>query len=284
MYKTYLEKSDLSKEILFNGENKTLGWILKTHKDYFNKPPNFLLGINSSSKIIKGKKLNIFTGVLYLASHTMVASKTICPNAIRNGCHVDCLVSSGMLGMRTQQLAMISRTLYYLNFREDFLAMLRVEITKGFNKYGDNFAVRLNGTSDINWKDIVNEFPHITFYDYSKLRNMVVKNTNKNHHYTFSGSMYSQYSRKELRLAIDAGLNVAIAFNTKESKKDTLKIPKKLFNKTLVNFDDTDVRFKDKKGSIGYLKRKGSNINQRLQDNKEINNFFVTEANIKELL
>jgi len=213
----------------------------------------------------------------------MVASKTICPNAIRNGCHVDCLVSSGMMGMKTQQLAMISRTLYYLNFREDFLAMLRVEITKGFNKYGDNFAVRLNGTSDINWKDIVNEFPHITFYDYSKLRNMVVKNTNKNHHYTFSGSMYSQYSRKELRLAIDAGLNVAIAFNTKESKKDTLKIPDKLFNKPLVSFDDTDVRFKDKAGSIGYLKRKGSNINQRLQDNKEINNFFVTEANIKEL-
>ena len=161
--------------------------------------------------------------------------------------------------------------------------MLRVEITKGFNKYGDNFAVRLNGTSDINWKDIVNEFPHITFYDYSKLRNMVVKNTNKNHHYTFSGSMYSQYSRKELRLAIDAGLNVAIAFNTKESKKDTLKIPDKLFNKPLVSFDDTDVRFKDKAGSIGYLKRKGSNINQRLEANKEINNFFVTEANIKEL-
>ena len=56
IYKTYIENSDLNKEILFNGENKTLGWILKTHKDYFNKKPNFLLGINSSSKIIKGKK------------------------------------------------------------------------------------------------------------------------------------------------------------------------------------------------------------------------------------
>ena len=108
MYKTYLKNSDLNKEILFNGNNTTLGAILTTHKDYFNKKPNFLLGINSSSKIVKGKKLNTFTGVLYLASHTMVSSKTLCPNAIRNGCHVDCLVSSGMLGMRTQQLAMIS--------------------------------------------------------------------------------------------------------------------------------------------------------------------------------
>ena len=111
----------------------------------------------------------------------------------------------------------------------------------------------------------------------------IIKNKNKNHHYTFSGSMFSKYSRGELKQAIDAGLNVALAFNTANTKKDTLKIPAKLFNKTLVNFDETDVRFKDKAGSIGYLKRKGSNINQRLEANKEINNFFVTEANIKEL-
>ena len=283
IYKTYIEKSDLKKVILFNGKDKTLGWILKTHKDYFNKKPNFLLGINSSSKIIKGKKLNIHTGVLYLASHTMVASKTICPNAIRNGCHVDCLVSSGMMRMKKQQIAMISRTLYYINFKKEFLDQLRLEITEGYKKYGNSFAVRLNGTSDINWKDIISEFPNVQFYDYTKIKNMMIKNKNKNHHYTFSGSMFSQYSRKELKQAINEGLNIAIAFNTKESKKDTLKIPKKIFNKPLVSFDDTDVRFKDKQGSIGYLKRKGSNIKQRLRDNKQIDNFFVTESNINYL-
>jgi hypothetical protein len=213
----------------------------------------------------------------------MVASKTICPNAIRNGCHVDCLVSSGMMSMKTQQLAMISRTLYYINFRKEFLNQLRLEITKGFKKHGDSFAVRLNGTSDINWKAIVDEFPNVQFYDYSKSKNMIVKNKNKNHHYTFSGSMYSEYSRGQLKQAIDEGLNVAIAFNTANTKKDTLKIPAKLYNKPLVDFDNTDVRFKDKARSIGYLKRKGSNINQRLEANKEFNNFFVTEANIKEL-
>jgi len=280
IYKTYLKNTDLKKEILFNGKVKTLGWILKTHKEYFNKKPNFLIKVNASSKIVKGLKLNIYTGVLYLASHTMVSSKTICPNAIRNGCHKDCLVSSGMLGMKTQQLAMISRTLYYLNFKKEFLDQLRLEITKGFKKHGDSFAVRLNGTSDINWKNIVSEFPHIQFYDYSKSKNMIVKNKNKNHHYTFSGSMYSQYSRGQLKQAIDEGLNVAIAFNTANTKKDTLKIPAKLYNKTLVDFDNTDVRFKDKQGSLGYLKRKGSNIKQRINDNKIYNNFFITEKNI----
>ena len=280
IYKTYLKNTDLKKELLFNGKVKTLGWILKTHKEYFNKKPNFLIKVNASSKIVKGLKLNTFTGVLYLASHTMVASKTICPNAIRNGCHVDCLVSSGMMSMKKQQLAMISRTLYYLNFKKEFLDQLRLEITKGFKKHGDSFAVRLNGTSDINWKNIVSEFPHIQFYDYSKSKNMIVKNKNKNHHYTFSGSMYSQYSRGQLKQAIDEGLNVAIAFNTANTKKDTLKIPAKLYNKTLVDFDNTDVRFKDKQGSLGYLKRKGSNIKQRINDNKIYNNFFITETNI----
>ena len=113
-----------------------------------------------------------------MASHTMVASKTICPNAIRNGCHVDCLVSSGMMRMKKQQIAMISRTLYYINFKKEFMAQLKLEINKGYKKHGDNFAVRLNGTSDINWKDIISEFPNVQFYDYTKIKNMMIKNKN----------------------------------------------------------------------------------------------------------
>jgi len=31
---------------------------------------------------------------------------------------------------------------------------------------------------------------------------------------------------------------------------------------------------------LGYLKRKGSNIKQRINDNKIYNNFFITEKNI----
>ena len=182
------------------------------------------------------------------------------------------------------QLAQIRRTLYYLYHNESFMIQLQNEIDKYHKKYGDTLAVRLNGTSDLNWAEFIANNPKIQFYDYSKLRNMIVKNKNKNHHYTFSGSMYSDYSRKELTKAVDAGLNIALAFNTKGTKKDTLRIPKKLFNKKLVDFDITDVRFKDKKGSIGYLKRKGSNVNDRLIDNKKVNNFFITESNIKELI
>ena len=284
IYKTYLDKADLDHKLLFNGSIKTLGYILKTNKECFSKKPYQLLGINPSTKIEKGQKINVNTAILYLAPDTTVTNKTICPNASRNGCSNDCLASSGRLGMINGQLAQIRRTLYYLYHNESFMIQLQNEIDKYHKKYGDTLAVRLNGTSDLNWAEFIANNPKIQFYDYSKLRNMIVKNKNKNHHYTFSGSMYSDYSRKELTKAVDAGLNIALAFNTKGTKKDTLRIPKKLFNKKLVDFDITDVRFKDKKGSIGYLKRKGSNVNDRLIDNKKVNNFFITESNIKELI
>ena len=284
IYKTYLDKADLDHKLLFNGSIKTLGYVLKTNKEYFSKKPYQLLGINPSTKIEKGQKINVNTAILYLAPDTTVTNKTICPNASRNGCSNDCLASSGRLGMINGQLAQIRRTLYYLYHNESFMIQLQNEIDKYHKKYGDTLAVRLNGTSDLNWAEFIANNPKIQFYDYSKLRNMIVKNKNKNHHYTFSGSMYSDYSRKELTKAVDAGLNIALAFNTKGTKKDTLRIPKKLFNKKLVDFDITDVRFKDKKGSIGYLKRKGSNVNERLIDNKKVNNFFITESNIKELI
>ena len=284
IYKTYLDKADLDHKLLFNGSIKTLGYVLKTNKEYFSKKPYQLLGINPSTKIEKGQKINVNTAILYLAPDTTVTNKTICPNASRNGCSNDCLASSGRLGMINGQLAQIRRTLYYLYHNESFMIQLQNEIDKYHKKYGDTLAVRLNGTSDLNWAEFIANNPKIQFYDYSKLRNMILKNKNKNHHYTFSGSMYSDYSRKELTKAVDAGLNIALAFNTKGTKKDTLRIPKKLFNKKLVDFDITDVRFKDKKGSIGYLKRKGSNVNDRLIDNKKVNNFFITESNIKELI
>ena len=284
IYKTYLDKADLDHKLLFNGSIKTLGYVLKTNKEYFSKKPYQLLGINPSTKIEKGQKINVNTAILYLAPDTTVTNKTICPNASRNGCSNDCLASSGRLGMINGQLAQIRRTLYYLYHNESFMIQLQNEIDKYHKKYGDTLAVRLNGTSDLNWAEFIANNPKIQFYDYSKLRNMIVKNKNKNHHYTFSGSMYSDYSRKELTKAVNSGLNIALAFNTKGTKKDTLRIPKKLFNKKLVDFDVTDVRFKDKKGSIGYLKRKGSNVNDRLIDNKKVNNFFITESNIKELI
>jgi len=283
LYEHYKKHAELNHLIYFDGKNTTLGQVLDDHKDYFNKPPSYLLGIDSSYKVAKGKKLKVITAIQYLAPDRMVTSNTLCPNAERNGCSDACLKDSGRLGMMNSQRAMINRTLFYLYMNDSYYRQLRYEIDKAYMTYGDDLAVRLNGTSDINYKDLVKDYPHIQFYDYTKNRNMLMKNKNKNHHYTFSGSMFSDYSIKELKQAVKDKLNIALAFNTANSKQDTLKIPSKLFGVELVSFDETDARFKDDQGSIGYLTRKGSSIKVRKQDDQEINNFFITSSNLERI-
>ena len=280
LYEHYKKHAELNHSIYFDGKNTTLGQVLDDHKEYFNKPPSYLLGIDSSYKVAKGKKLKVVTAIQYLPSDKMISSKTFCSNADRNGCSKDCLKDSGRLGMMSSQRAMISRGLFYLYMNASYERQLRYELDKAYMTYGDDLAVRLNGTSDINYKDIIKDYPHIQFYDYTKNRNMMMKNKNKNHHYTFSGSMFSDYSIKELKQAVKDKLNIALAFNTANSKQDKLKIPSKLFGVELVSFDETDARFKDEDGSIGYLTRKGSSIKVRQQDDQEINNFFVTSSNL----
>jgi len=280
LYEHYKKHAELNHSIYFDGKNTTLGQVLDDHKEYFNKPPSYLLGIDSSYKVAKGKKLKVVTAIQYLAPDRMVTSNTLCPNAERNGCSDACLKDSGRLGMMNSQRAMISRTLFYLYMNDNYYRQLRYEIDKAYMTYGDDLAVRLNGTSDINYKDIIKDYPHIQFYDYTKNRNMMMKNKNKNHHYTFSGSMFSEYSIKELKQAVKDKLNIALAFNTANSKHDKLKIPHKLFGVELVSFDETDARFKDDDGSIGYLTRKGSSIKVRQSEDTEINNFFITSSNL----
>ena len=283
LYEHYKKHAELNHSIYFDGKNTTLGQVLDDHKEYFNKPPSYLLGIDSSYKVAKGKKLKVVTAIQYLPADKMISSNTFCSNADRNGCAKDCLKDSGRLGMMSSQRAMISRGLFYLYMNDNYYRQLRYELDKAYMTYGDDLAVRLNGTSDINYKDIIKDYPHIQFYDYTKNRNMMMKNKNKNHHYTFSGSMFSEYSIKELKQAVKDKLNIALAFNTANSKHDKLKIPPKLFGVELVSFDETDARFKDDQGSIGYLTRKGSSIKVRQQDDQEINNFFITSSNLERI-
>ena len=52
----------------------------------------------------------------------------------------------------------------------------------------DNYCIRLNGTSDIDWSDLIGSLPNIQFYDYSKVLKRIKKNTLDNYHLTYSAS------------------------------------------------------------------------------------------------
>ena len=140
---------------------------------------------------------------------------------------------------------------------------------------GKKALFRLNGTSDIDWLHIIQQKPNVSFYDYTKELGYIRRNKLPNYDLTFSGSMFSKQSRSAFKKAIARGHRIAVAFNTKESKKDPLKIPA-----DLESFDKDDLRPINGLGIVGTLSRKGSSINERLEENSKTDSFFVTSANL----
>ena len=114
-------------------------------------------------------------------------------------------------------------------------------------------AIRLNGTSDIEWTrtGIMSEFPDVQFYDYTKVYNRLEKELPSNYHMTFSKN---ESNEAECVGALKLGVNVAVVFSTKKGDQ----LPESWNGYPVYDGDDTDVRFQDPKG--GYvigLKAKG---------------------------
>jgi len=264
---------DIKQTTLINSSAKQ--WAIK-NLDYLNKPMQFF---GSSTKLEKGSdKYDSY--VMYLQPADKVAMQTICAFAAKAGCKEPCLIDSGQLGMTTGQNAATKRTILMLLRPDYFKKQVLAEIDKAERraaKPGQLPALfRLNGTSDLDFSDIIKQRPASMFYDYSKILSHVRKNTIANYDLTFSGSMYSKQSRAALRKAVTAGHRIAMAFNTKLIASDSLTIPD-----NLADFDKTDLRHLDGP-VIGALTRKGSNKKQREYDDKQQYSFFVTSANLKQ--
>ena len=237
--------------------------------DYLVKPMQLL---GSSKKVEKGEAKKIITKVMYLFPHNAIAKTTICPAAKSAGCADGCLYQSGQLGMPVGRDAMAKRTVLYLLFPAMFKAALIDEIKRAAKKHGKALAIRLNGTSDIDWTDVIQANPDVIHYDYTKLYSRVIKNKLPNYHLTYSGSAFNARSIKNTAKAINAGINTAIAFNTKNLPGE-FKTPG-----NLDNFDTTDLRFLDRRGAFGALTRKGSSKAQREAENKNNSFFFNPES------
>ena len=241
---------------------------------YLNKPMRLF---GSSQKVEKGSNKRD-TYIMYLQPAGKVATATLCAGAAMAGCEAPCLISSGQLGMTTGQKAATKRTILMLLRPQWFTATVLAEIDKAERKAlksGVPALFRLNGTSDCDFSHIIGQRPQSDFYDYTKVLSRVRKNTLQNYHLTYSGSMYSKASKAALRKAVQRKYNIAVAFNTKGLASDDVYIPY-----GMASFDTTDLRPLDKAGTIGALKRKGSNKTQRVQEGAR--SFFVTRDNARE--
>jgi hypothetical protein len=267
-----ITKQDIQFSDLVNNSAKF--WALE-NLEYLNKPMRFF---GSSLKVEKGAdKYDSY--VMYLQPADKVAKQTLCAFAEKAGCKEPCLIDSGQLGMSVGQNAATKRTILMLLRPDYFKSQILAEIDKAERKAlkgGMPALFRLNGTSDLDFSDIIKARPRSMFYDYTKLLSRVRKNSIANYDLTFSGSMYSMQSRSALQKAVVAGHRIALAFNTKLIASDSLVIPD-----SLANFDKTDLRHLDGP-VIGALTRKGSNKKQRAYDDTLEASFFVTSANLKQ--
>ena len=264
--------TDIQTTTLINSTAKQ--WCID-NLEYLNKPMRFF---GSSLKVEKGAD-KYDTYVMYLQPADKVATETLCSFADLAGCKAPCLISSGQLGMSVGQNAATKRTVLMLMRPAMFESAMLAEIDKAERKAlktGIPALFRLNGTSDLDFTNIMVQRPDSMFYDYTKILSRVRKNTLPNFDLTFSGSMFSTQSKAALRKAVAAKYRIAMAYNTKGLADDGLQI-----NHSLKSFDTTDLRHLDD-NVVGTLTRKGSNKKERASDNLRSDSFFVTSANVLE--
>ena len=199
-----------------------------------------------NAKTVKGQKKGYLTGVLYLASSDE-SGYQVCPMAKKAGCEKPCLDFAGRGKFERTRKSRIRKTRLLFEDRALFLALLRKDIKALIRKAErENLipCVRLNGTSDLVWNEIIEEFPKLQFYDYSKMYSRV-NHRIKNYHLTLSAG------KDTTTLAISRllwrGNNVAVVFRTKNPQDHIFIMGKKW---PLIDGDETDLRFLDPKNEL----------------------------------
>lgn len=213
---------------------------------------------SGNAKTRKGEKLGYITYGMHLAPADK-SGYNVCQNA-SEGCRVACLDTAGRGAMSNVQKARIAKTQFFFRDKQAFLAQLWKEISsciKSAKRKNMIPCFRLNLTSDLpfhkikyNGETVLQAFPEVQFYDYTpdpkRFGEFLNGELPNNYHLTFS--------RKEDNEALcnamlASGGNVAAVF------RDSL--PDMWNGKTVVNGDETDLRFLDSENVIVGLVEKG---------------------------
>ncbi len=221
--------------------------------------PKYNLLSQGSTKIEKSNKLSDewFSRIIYLAPDDLADGKrTLCPFAKKAGCSEACLNTAGHGKFSNVQQARIRKSLLFLNDQQEFMRQLVEDANKFLkecDRLGKKPALRLNGTSDIQWEhikvkgheNIFAMFPQIQFYDYTKIPTRKVEHI-PNYHLTWS---YSEADSKYAALIKNVSNNIAVVF--REALPEVFKGFK------VIDGDKHDMRFLDETQVVVGLIEKG---------------------------
>lgn len=250
----------------------------------------------ANPKVEKGLGAGYWTFILHLAP-AKLSGFNVCPMATA-GCEAACLNTAGRGGMmkgvarltsediasgkvNAIQAARIRKTRWFFESRESFMFALVRDMERAIKlarSQGYQPVFRLNGTSDIRWEairvpamagtwsskpegsaNVFEHFPDVQFYDYTKLPNR--KRLPANYTVVFS---LADGNREQAVQAFRNGLNVAAVFRDKatvafyQDNGFVLAAAGDYVVAEVVNGDETDLRFLDKRGVVVGLFAKGN--------------------------
>jgi len=225
-----------------------------------------LLSRDSNTKLIKTAK-----GLenVVLAGLSLMPSAILCPSSKAAQCFDDCLKESGLAQVyKSVNISRQKKTDLYMNDRKAFLTQLRRELTnleKYAVKHNKRAIVRLNVLSDIAWEkhNIPQDFPNISFYDYTKRANRL-DNTTENYKLMFSYSAAPKY-RKQVDIALTTDAPITVVFRG--------GLPVEYMGRAVVDGDKSDIDNLEAKGKIVGLRVKGN-------DAKKSKSPFIVDSNI----
>jgi hypothetical protein len=240
------------------------------------------LTVQGDPKSIKGEPLGYRTAVQFLAPSDLSGVINLCGHST-DGCVSGCLNKAGLGQFDNIQQARIKRTRFFVSNREAYWRRLVYELMMVLAdaEYDDLDPVaRLNGVSDLPWermrvqygnvdaKNIMQMFPQIQFYDYTKYPERLRPEATlpSNYHLTYS---YSEGLDAESKRALDAGRNVAAVMrspsgNGSYAKWRISRPTEWAFGGTtypVIDGTEHDLRFLDPKGVVVGLRPLGPAVN-----------------------
>ena len=249
----------------------------------------YLGNYSQSAKMVYSENAGTITYCLYLAPANM-SGYEVCPCS--EFCRKFCLNGSGRnkgdiieKGPEESRInkSRIKKTKLFFENRDLFMQLMIAEINRSRNyamKRGLNFAVRINGTSDISPEDFVFEgknileiYPDIQFYDYTKVYSRIAL-LGKYHNYDLTYS-YNGHNWGCCENFLKHGGKVAVVFENQSM------LPMKFRGYNVWDANGYDMRFLDPKGWIMGLHYHKTAANYDKDGNyiRPNNDFVVSDDN-----
>ena len=212
----------------------------------------------------------LLTG-LTLAPHS-ISGHNVCKGS-SEGCRDSCnMLFSGLRVTPQARYAAIAQTLWLFQDRQSFLAQLNRDIWQHVRRAERaqlTPLIRLNMASDLDWFEVIQKWPTVGFFDYTKIRGRFEHYLNgklpQNYHLTFS--RHEKHSPELIQSFLIRGGNVAQVFDVAyNGQRQTFgDLPKFEtvggLQTPVIDGDKHDVRLPsvDGRGVIVGLRVKGTN-------------------------